>query len=60
MATEAQKRAKAAYRKKMQHVQVMFSQNETDLFEFIKSKENKSGFIKQLLREAMEKEGAKQ
>ena len=57
MVSEAQKRASAKYRKeKMKQLSISFSPNEMDLYEFLKSQENTSGFIKQLVRDAMQAE----
>ena len=53
MATEAQKKAKAEYRKKCKAVCVEFSQQEMDLYEYVASKGNKQGFIKELIRNHM-------
>ncbi len=54
--TEAQKRAKRNYEKKVKKISLQFYPTETDLYEFLQTKDNKAGFIKQLIREAMEKE----
>ncbi len=54
--TEAQKRAKKNYAKKVKKVEVAFYPTEMDLFEYLQTKDNKAGFIKQLIREAMEEE----
>ena len=52
--TEAQKRANAKYRReKMKQIVISFSPNEMEVYEFLKSQPNMSGFIKQLAREAM-------
>lgn len=57
MVTEAQKRATAKYQKeKMVQRGIKFSPNERDLLDYLDGKENKSGFIKGLIRQAMEKE----
>lgn len=53
--SEAQKRAIAAYRKKMKMVQVAFSPNEMDVYEFARSQGNMAGYIKRLIREDMER-----
>jgi hypothetical protein len=55
--SEAQKRAVATYRKKMKMVQVAFSPNETDIYEFARAQGNMAGYIKRLIREDMEKGG---
>ena len=54
--TEAQKRAKRNYEKKVKKISLQFYPTETDLYEYLQTKENKAGFIKQLIREAMESE----
>ncbi len=54
--TEAQKRAKRNYEKKVKKITLQFYPTETDLYEYLQTKDNKAGFIKQLIREAMEKE----
>ncbi len=54
--TEAQRRAKQKYEKNLKRIQVTFYGTESDLFEYLETKDNKAGFIKQLIREAMEKE----
>ena len=57
MATEAQLRATAKYQKeKMRSFGMKFSEREYDILDFIKSKPNASGFVKGLIREAMERE----
>ncbi len=55
--TEAQKRAKKNYEKKVKKISLQFYPTETDLYEYLQTKENKAGFIKQLIRMAMESEG---
>ena len=54
--TEAQRRAKQKYEKNIKRIQVAFYGTETDLLEYLETKDNKAGFIKQLIREAMEEE----
>lgn len=57
MPSEAQKRATAKYQKeKMKQLAIRFSPNEMDLYEFAKSQPNTSGFVKSLIRAAMERE----
>lgn len=54
-ASEAQKRASANYRKR--HVKQMglsFYPAEADLWEHLQAQENKSGYIKELIRRDME------
>lgn len=56
MASEAQKRANAKYRKeKMKQVVVTFSPKDADLYEWLCAQPSKAGTIKLLLREEMEK-----
>ena len=56
MVTEAQKRANEKYRKEnVKQIAIRFYPSEHDIYEFVKSQENVSGFIKQLIREAMAK-----
>ena len=53
--TEAQRRAQEAYRKKaVKQVAVRFYPAESDLWEWISGKENKAGYIKELIRADME------
>lgn len=53
--TEAQKRANEKYRKaNVKQVAVRFYPAEMDLYEFLRTKENVAGYIKQLIREDME------
>ncbi len=54
--SEAQRIAKQKYEKNLKRDQVAFHGTETDLIEYQETKVNKAGFIKQLIREAMEKE----
>lgn len=54
--SEAQKRANEKYRReKMKQVVVRFSPNEMALYEHLKSKDNIAGYIKQLVREDMQR-----
>ena len=56
MASEAQKKANAKYRKeKMKQVVVTFSPRDTDLYEWLSAQPSKAGTIKRLLRDEMEK-----
>lgn len=51
----AQKRASAKYDKeKMKRATVIFSPNELELYEHLCKQENKSGYIKELIRKDME------
>lgn len=55
--TDAQKRAQEAYRKKsVKQVAVRFYPAETDLWEWLDSKENKQGYLKSLIRADIERE----
>lgn len=54
MATEAQKRANAKYkREKVKQVVVTFSPQDADLYEWLSAQPSKAGTIKRLLREEM-------
>ena len=55
MKTEAQKRAKANYLKKVKKVTVEFYPTETDLIEHIEKQPKKQTYIKDLIREDMRK-----
>ena len=57
MATEAQKRAKNKYEKKLKRVGVAFYPSDQYLFDYLSTKENKAGFIKELIRQEMIREG---
>lgn len=51
MASEAQKRAIAKYRKaKVKQIQTCFYPAEQELFEWVSQQSNKSGYIKDLIR----------
>ncbi len=54
--TEAQRKAKQKYEKKRKSLHIAFFPKDSDLLEYLETKDNKAGFIKQLIREAMEKE----
>lgn len=55
MTTDAQRRADAKYRKeRMKQVTVRFSPNEMDVYGFLRSHDNVSGYIKRLIRDDME------
>lgn len=56
MVSEAEKKAKAKYRKKTPQVTVTFYPTETALYDHICKQENKSGYIKDLIRADMKKE----
>lgn len=53
--TDAQKRAKARYEKKVKTVSLKFYPTEADLVEWMAAKGNVSGYIKRLIREDMER-----
>lgn len=54
--TDAQRRANLKYKKdKMKFLNLSFSPNDSDLWEYLETKSNKAGFVKNLIREAMEK-----
>lgn len=55
--SEAQKRANAKYRKKMRQITVRFSPNEMDLYEHIKTQPNVAGYIKELIRNDITRQG---
>lgn len=56
MASEAQKRASAKYDKaNMVQRVVRFSPNERDLLAHLDAHDNRAGYIKQLIREDMER-----
>ena len=55
MATEAQRRAAKAYRKKMNRITIDFSPAEQELWEHIQSQEKKQTYIKNLIRADMKK-----
>lgn len=59
METEAQRKANLNYRKKsVKQVVTAFYPADEELYEFLQKQGNKAGFIKSLIREAMEKESA--
>ena len=54
-ASEAQKRANAKYRRKhVKQVVVSFYPKETDVFKYLQTKGNKSGYIKDLIAKDMQ------
>ncbi len=54
--SDAQKKAKAKYDKeKISQRSVIFSPNEKELLEYLDAQPNKSGFLKQLIKEHMER-----
>ena len=55
--TDAQRRAQEAYRKRsVKQVAVRFYPAESDIWEWLSGKENKAGYIKELVRADMERE----
>lgn len=59
METEAQKNATKKYRReKMKGLSIRFSERELDLLDFVKAKPNTAGYVKGLIRQAMERERA--
>lgn len=55
--TDAQRRAQEAYRKRsVKQVAVRFYPAEADIWEWLSGKENKAGYIKELVRADMERE----
>lgn len=60
MVSEAQKRASAKYqREKMKQINVKFSPNETELYEWAKAQDGSaSGYIKRLIEEDIQKNEA--
>ncbi len=57
MATDAQKRAKNKYGKKVKRITVNFYPTERELFAHLSNQENKQGYIKSLIREEMLRDG---
>ena len=58
--TEAQKRAQENYRKKsVKQSIVKFYPAEADIWERLQAQENRAGYIKQLIREDMERNGSR-
>ena len=55
MATEAQRKAKNKYRDQGKRLTVDFYPSEADLIEQIEKQPNKQGYIKNLIREDMER-----
>ena len=55
MATEAQRRAVANYKKKLNRITIDFSPAEHEMWEHIQSQEKKQTYIKNLIRADMEK-----
>lgn len=56
MITEQQKISKQRYRKKLKKLSIEFSLKENDIAEFLDTKPNKSGYVKNLIRTDMESE----
>ena len=57
MLTKQQKISKQRYRKKLKKLSIEFSLKENDIAEFLDTKPNKSGYVKNLIRTDMESEG---
>lgn len=57
MITKQQKISKQRYRKKLKKLSIEFSLKENDIAEFLDTKPNKSGYVKNLIRTDMESEG---
>lgn len=56
MLTEAQKRAQAKYNKaNVRQTAIRFYPSERDMWEWLESKDNKAGYIKDLIRADMER-----
>ena len=53
--TEAENRAKRNYRKKTKYISIEFYPAEMDLFEHLQKQEQKRTYIKNLIREDMNK-----
>lgn len=59
MLTEAQKRAQAKYNKaNVRQTAVRFYPSERDLWEWLETKDNKAGYIKDLIRADMERDSS--
>lgn len=57
METKAQRKANLNYRKKsVKQVVTAFYPADEDLYEYLQKQPNKAGFIKSLIREAMERD----
>ena len=57
MATEAQRRAANAYKKKVNRITIDFYPAEAELWEHLQAQEKKQTYIKDLLRESIKREG---
>lgn len=57
MITERQKINKKRYRKKLKKLSIEFSLKENDIAEYLDTKPNKSGYVKNLIRADMESDG---
>ena len=55
MITEQQKINKKRYRKKLKKLSIEFSLKENDIAEYLYTKPNKSGYVKNLIRDDMQK-----
>lgn len=58
--TEAQKRASAKYqREKVKRISTSFYPDDSDIWDHLNNQTNKQGYIKQLIREDMERRASK-
>jgi tRNA U54 and U55 pseudouridine synthase Pus10 len=55
MINESQRRAKAAYRKKLKQVNIEFYPNDADILEHLEKQQSKATYIKELIRKDMER-----
>ena len=55
MASEAQQKANKKYKQKIKRITIDFYPTEEDLWEHLNSKEKKQTYIKELIRDDMEK-----
>ena len=55
MITEQQKINKKRYRKKLKKLSIEFSLKENDIAEYLDTKPNNSGYVKNLIRDDMQK-----
>lgn len=53
--TDAQKRARANYMKKVSRMEIQFYPADAELYEFVKSKPAMAGYVKDLIRADMER-----
>lgn len=55
MTSEAQKKARDKYNAKRQRITIDFCPTESDLWEHVQQQDNKQGYIKNLIRQDMNK-----